>query len=179
MMVQGIFEAFLPEFPLSLIFAFVGLFLLLGEALIPGGTLMVVGIGIMGAGVTGQVFGFDGLLPLTVLTAVYGTAAFAGFKHFEVYGERGDQTSEADSLEGETGVVKQTVTSQEGEVKIDSGGFNPFFIARSSTGEEIPEGERVRVVDSGGGNVLKVAPVSDDGVSHDAGEEGDESPADN
>ncbi|MGK2230678.1 MAG: hypothetical protein ACI9QA_000837 [Methanobacteriota archaeon] len=171
-MVEGLFETFLSGTELSLIFAFVGLFLLMGEALVPGGTLMVLGVGVMVAGVTGQVFGFDGLLPLTVLTGVYGTIAFAGFKRFDFYGDRGEQTSGAESLRGETGVVEQTVTSQEGEVKLDSGGFDPFFMARSATGDEIPEGERVRVVDPGGGNVVQVEPVSDD-------EGGDEkSPAD-
>ena len=176
-MVEGLFEMFLPEPELSLIFAFVGLFLLLGEALVPGGTLMVLGVGVMGAGVTGQLFGFDGLLPLTVLTGVYGAAAFAGFKYFDFYGERGEQTSGADSLRGEMGVVESRVTTQEGEVKLDSGGFDPFFVARSATGDDIPEGTRVRVVDPGGGNVLKVEPVEESGISHDVGEDGDGSPA--
>jgi membrane protein implicated in regulation of membrane protease activity len=174
-MVEGIFEMFLPEPELSLIFAFVGLFLLLGEALVPGGTLMVLGVGVMGAGVTGQIFGFDGLLPLTVLTGVYGTVAFAGFKRFDFYGERGEQTSGADSLRGETGVVKRRVTSQDGEVKLDSGGFDPLFVARSATGNEIEEGARVRVVDPGGGNVLRVERLSEAEPDPDGG---GESPAD-
>lgn len=173
MMVEDLIGGLLSGFDLSLIFAFVGLFLLLGEALVPGGTLMVVGVGIMGAGVTGQIFGISGLLPLTFLTGIYGAAAFAGFKKFDFYGERGEQTSGADTLKGETGVVKKTVTDQEGEVKLDSGGFDPFFVARSATGEEIPEGERVRVVDPGGGNVLQVERVGD-GVA----EENEVSPAD-
>ncbi|MFP4188640.1 MAG: NfeD family protein [Halobacteriales archaeon] len=168
--------ALLSEPELSLIFAVVGLVLLLGEALVPGGTLMVLGTGLMGAGVTGQVFGFNDILPLTVLTGVYGTAAFAGFKYFDFYGERGEQTSGADSLRGKTGIVKRTVTSEEGEVKLDSGGFDPLFVARSATGDEIPEGARVRVVDPGGGNVLKVEPVQEVGSSHDVDDDG--SPAD-
>lgn len=171
-------DALLPEPELSLIFAFVGLFLLMGEALVPGGTLMVLGVGVMSAGITGQLFGFDGLLPLTVLTGAYGAAAFAGFKYFDFYGERGEQTSGADSLRGETGVVKRKVTSQDGEVKLDSGGFDPSFVARSATGDDIPEGTRVRVVDPGGGNVLKVEPVQEGGVSHDVSEGGGGSPAD-
>jgi membrane protein implicated in regulation of membrane protease activity len=176
LMVQELVEGLLPGAELSLIFAFVGLFLLLGEALVPGGALMVLGVGVMGAGVTGQIFGFNGLLPLTILTGVYGAAAFAGFKKFDFYGERGEQTSGANTLRGETGVVKKTVTTQEGEVKLDSGGFDPFFVARSATGEEIPKGERVRVVDPGGGNVLKVKPVVDHNGSDRTGNE--EAPAD-
>jgi membrane protein implicated in regulation of membrane protease activity len=170
-MVQDLAGVFLPEPELSLVFAFVGLFLLVGEALVPGGTLMVLGIGVMGAGVTGQLFGFDGLFPLTVLTGVYGSVAFAGFRRFDVYGERGEQTSEAESIKGRTGVVERAVTTQEGEVKLDEGGFNPRFVARSATGDEIPEGTRIRVVDPGGGNVLKVEPEGDAGVSEGVDEE--------
>jgi membrane protein implicated in regulation of membrane protease activity len=172
-----IIESFLPQFELSVIFAFIGLFLLLGEALVPGGTLMVLGVGVMSAGITGQLFGFDGLLPLTVLTGVYGAVAFAGFKKFDFYGERGDQTSVSDSLRGKRGIVERRVTTQDGEVKLDSGGFNPNFVARSATGDDIPEGTRVRVVDPGGGNVLQVEPV-EGGSSHDASEDDDGSPAD-
>jgi hypothetical protein len=40
-------------------------------------------------------------------------------------------------------------------VKLDSGGFNPFYSARSVDGE-IPEGAEVIVVDPGGGNVVTV-----------------------
>ena len=157
-------EDFVAQIDLSLWFALVGLVLLVGEAFIPGGTLMVVGVGLLAAGVTGLIFEINTLLPLTVLTAVYGAVAFAGFRHFEFFGERGEQTSASDSLRGDIGVVKETVTADSGRVKLKSGGFDPFYLARSSTGETIPEGTTVRVVDPRGGNVLEVEPIADDEV---------------
>lgn len=154
----------------------VGLVLIVGEAFIPGGALVVVGTGLLASGTTGLLFEINSLLPLTVLTAVYGTVAFAGFRRFEVFGERGEQTSEADSLKGEEAVVKERVTSEQGRVKLRSGGFNPYYGARTY-GDPIPEGSLVRVVDPSGGNVLEVTPVSEDEatqeVAEPTGEKGD------
>jgi len=158
-MIDLLIDELVGEFQLSLWFAIAGLLMILGEALIPGGPLMVVGTALLAAGVTGELFGITDLLPLTVLLGVYGTITFAGFRHFEVYGSRGRQTSEVNSLEGDRGVVKDTVTSGDGRIKLDSGGFNPYYGARSYTGERIPEGTRVRVIDPGGGNVLEVEPI--------------------
>jgi len=161
-MVENLIDEAISGLDLSLWFALIGFFLLLGEALIPGGTLMVVGTGLLAAGATGLLFEINSLLPLTVLTAVYGTIAFAGFRHVDVYGERGEQTSGADSLKGDIGVVKETVTADDGRVKLKSGGFDPFYLARSYTGETIPEGTTVRVVNPRGGNILEVKAVSDE-----------------
>lgn len=161
-MIDLLIDELFGEFQLSLWFAIGGLLMILGEALIPGGPLIVVGTALLAAGVTGELFGISDLLPLTVLLGVYGTITFAGFRHFEVYGSRGRQTSEVSSLDGDKGVVKDTVTAGDGRIKLDSGGFNPYYGARSHTGERIPEGTRVRVVDPGGGNVLEVEPISDE-----------------
>jgi membrane protein implicated in regulation of membrane protease activity len=161
-MVENLIDEAINSVDLALWFALVGFFVLFGEAFIPGGTLMVVGTGLLAAGATGLLLEINSLLPLTVLTAVYGALAFAGFRHIDVYGERGEQTSEADSLKGDIGVVKETVTADDGRVKIKSGGFDPFYLARSYTGETIPEGTTVRVVDPRGGNILEVEPFSDE-----------------
>ena len=183
-MVEGILGRLITEFigemDLSLGFAIVGLVLIVGEAFAPGGALVVLGTGILAAGVTGLVFELNSLLPLTVLTAVYGAAAFAGFRRIDVFGERGEQTSGADTLRGDIGVVKETVTVDDGRVKLKSGGFNPFYLARSNSGEPIPEGTTVRVVNPRGGNVLEVEPVpeegEEDGTQEAAG--GEEAPSD-
>jgi len=169
------------QLELSLWFAFAGMLLLVGEAFVPGGALMVVGTASLAAGVTGQLFGINGLLPLTVMLGVYGVIAFAGFKRFDVYGERGEQTSGADGLTGKEGVVKGTVTRDDGRVKLDSGGFNPYYEARSHSGDPIPEGERIRVVDPRGGNVLEVQPLSEyepEGVDENSQTVTEGSPAD-
>jgi hypothetical protein len=55
--------------------------------------------------------------------------------------------------------VTERVTPTEGEVKLDEGGFNPHYAARSVDGE-IPAGTEVLVVDPGGGNVVTVESVS-------------------
>ncbi|MDZ7688976.1 MAG: NfeD family protein [Halobacteriales archaeon] len=182
-MVENLIDDIISRLDLSLWFALVGFFVLFGEAFIPGGALMVVGTGLLAAGATGLLFGINSLLPLTVLTAVYGTIAFAGFKHIDVYGERGEQTSGADSLRGDLGVVKETVTADDGRVKLKSGGFDPFYLARSASGKTIPEGTTVRVVNPRGGNVLEVEPVDEAGGVGDteeatAGDVGDETPPD-
>lgn len=173
-MVEGILGELIGELiermigdNLSLGFAVVGLVLIVGEAFIPGAGFVVLGTGVLAAGVTGLLFGVNSLLPLTVLTAVYGAVAFAGFKKIDVFGERGEQTSGADTLRGDIGVVKETVTADDGRVKLKSGGFDPFYLARSYTGEPIPEGTRVRVVDPRGGNVLEVEPVPEDETNAD------------
>jgi len=159
-MVENLIDEAINSVDLALWFALIGFFVLFGEAFVPGGALMVVGTGLLAAGATGLLLEINSLLPLTVLTAVYGSLAFAGFRHIDVYGERGEQTSEADSLKGDIGVVKETVTAGDGRVKLKSGGFDPFYLARSYTGETIPEGKTVRVVNPRGGNILEVEPVS-------------------
>jgi len=171
LMVEGILGRLITEFigemDLSLGFAIVGLVLIVGEAFVPGAGFVVLGAGVLAAGVTGLIFELNSLLPLTVLTAVYGAIAFAGFKKIDVFGERGEQTSGADSLRGDIGVVKETVTADDGRVKLKSGGFDPFYLARSNSGEPIPEGTTVRVVNPRGGNVLEVEPIPEDGANVD------------
>jgi len=160
-MVGQIIDEIVSGIDLSLWFAMVGLVLIVGEAFIPGGALVVLGTGVLAAGVTGLLLDqVSSLLPLTVLTAVYGSVAFVGFKKIDVFGERGEQTSGADSLRGEEAVVKEKVTSEDGRVKLRSGGFNPYYEARTY-GDPIAVGSRVRVVDPSGGNVLEVAPVTE------------------
>jgi hypothetical protein len=52
------------------------------------------------------------------------------------------------------------VSTTEGEVKLEDGGFNPYYRARSVEGE-IEVGSEVMVVDPGGGNVVTVEPVAE------------------
>ena len=75
------------------------------------------------------------------------------------YGGKGSgRTKDSDSLKGTTGHVTERVTRYGGQVKLDAGGFNPYFAARSIDGE-IPEGTEVMVIDPGGGNVVTVEPI--------------------
>lgn len=172
LVVDALTDMFVGDVDLSFWFAVVGLFVLMGEALVPGGTFMVLGTGLMLAGVTGVLVpGVGSLLQLSLLAGVYGAVAFLLFRNFDIFGERGPQTSDRLRLQGAEGVVEQPVTTDAGRVKLRQG-FDPHFTARSYTGERIPEGTRVKVVDPRGGNVLDVAPVDEaDGLIREHNEE--------
>lgn len=143
----------------------VGSVLMIMEAFAPGAHFIVLGIALLAAGLVGLLLG--GLLPvaampivLAAVVLVAGGAALYGYRQFDFYGGKGSgQTSDSQSLRGKTGRVTQRVTKRDGEVKLDGGGFNPYYQARSIDGA-IEEGEEVMVVDPGGGNVLTVESIS-------------------
>ncbi len=147
-----------PEtLPLLLITA--GLLISLVEALAPGANFIVVGIGLLGAGLTGLLLSpLIALSPfiLGILVLLFGSIAFYLYHEFDFYGGKGQaQTSDSKALQGKTGRVTERVTPAGGEVKLQGGGFNPYYSARSLD-TEIPEGTDVMVVDPGGGNVVTV-----------------------
>ncbi|GAB3018764.1 NfeD family protein [Natronobiforma cellulositropha] len=138
-----------------------GLFLVALEALSPGAHLIVVGVALVGAGLFGLVLGpFLGgtvlLLVLAALTLAIGSVATWIYREFDFYGGKGTaQTRDSDALSGRVGYVTETVTPRGGQVKLEDGGFSPFYSARAQEGT-IEEGEKVLVLDPGGGNVLTV-----------------------
>ena len=142
-----------------------GAALMVMEAFAPGAHFIVVGIALLAAGLTGLLLGSvlpAAALPLVLAAVVLvaGGAALYGYRQFDFYGGKGTgQTSNSDSLQGKTGQVTQRVTKREGEVKLDGGGFNPYYQARALD-EEIEEGAEVMVVDPGGGNVVTVESMS-------------------
>ncbi|GAB6862395.1 NfeD family protein [Haloplanus litoreus] len=146
--------------PLLLVIA--GLGLSIAEAMAPGAHFAVLGVALLAAGIVGMLLGpVAGPLVLAVLVLVFGGLALAGYRRFNLYGDSGiGQTSDSSSLRGRTGRVTERVTTQSGEVKLDRGGFNPNYSARSIDGE-IPVGTEVLVVDPGGGNVLTVTSLDD------------------
>jgi membrane protein implicated in regulation of membrane protease activity len=149
-----------PEaLPLLLVVA--GLGLSLAEALAPGAHFVVLGVALLLAGVVGLVLGpLASPFILAALVLAFGGLALYGYRELDIYGDKGaGQTSDSTSLTGRTGRVTEHVTPTSGEVKLDSGGFNPNYAARSVDGE-IAEGEEVIVVDPGGGNVLTVESLS-------------------
>ncbi|WP_251329760.1 NfeD family protein [Haloplanus pelagicus] len=150
-----------PEtLPLLLVVA--GLGLSIAEAMAPGAHFAVLGVALLGAGIVGLLLGpVAGPLVLAVLVLVFGGLALAGYRRFDVYGDSGiGQTSDSSSLRGRTGRVTERVTPRSGGVKLDRGGFNPNYSARSMDGE-IPVGTEVLVIDPGGGNVLTVTALDD------------------
>ncbi|WP_435069340.1 NfeD family protein [Haloplanus sp. C73] len=150
-----------PEtLPLLLIVA--GLGLSIAEAMAPGAHFAVLGVALLAAGIVGLLLGpVAGPFVLSVLILVFGGLALVGYRQFDLYGDGSiGQTSDSDSLRGRTGTVTERVTPREGTVKLDRGGFNPNYAARSMDGE-IPVGTEVLVVDPGGGNVLTVASMEE------------------
>ncbi|SDZ89934.1 Membrane protein implicated in regulation of membrane protease activity [Haloplanus vescus] len=150
-----------PEMlPLLLVVA--GLGLSIAEAMAPGAHFAVLGVALLGAGIVGLLLGpVAGPLVLAALVLVFGVLALVGYRRFDLYGDSGSgQTTDSDSLRGRTGHVTERVTSQQGSVKLDRGGFDPNYAARSMDGE-IPVGTEILVVDPGGGNVLTVTSMAD------------------
>jgi membrane protein implicated in regulation of membrane protease activity len=144
--------------PLLLVVAGIGLSL--AEALAPGAHFIVLGVALLAAGLVGLLLGpLAGPIVLALMVFLFGGLALYGYREFDIYGGKGtQQTSDSDSLKGKSGRVTQRVTATEGEIKLESGGFNPYYAARALYGE-IPEGAEVLVVDPGGGNVVTVEAV--------------------
>ncbi len=153
----------LANLPLLLIL--VGAGLIIAEAFAPGAHFFVVGVALFAAGLVGFLGamllpGAINLLLMSIVVIVSSLATLWVYRELDVMGGSGKgQTSDSSSLRGSTGRVTERVTPTEGEIKLSSGGFNPYYKARSMDGE-IQEGEEVIVVDPGGGNVVTVESVS-------------------
>ncbi|NGM69715.1 NfeD family protein [Natronolimnobius sp. AArcel1] len=148
-------EALMGNMPLLLLS--VGLVLMALEALSPGAHLIVIGVALVGAGLIGVLFPpAANFLVLAALTLGIGLAAAYIYNEFDFYGGKGTaQTSDSGSLAGTTGYATETITNRSGEVKLNEGGFAPYYSARTTSGT-IEEGEEIIVLDPGGGNVLTV-----------------------
>lgn len=151
---------------LALLLLLVGAGLVIAEAFVPGAHFIVLGIALLGAGLVGLLLpGSLGLVGTSLVLAatviVIGGAALYGYRSFDFYGGKGTaQTSDSDSLRGKVGRVTEQVTETSGEVKLEQGGFNPRYQARTVSGE-IPVGTEIIVVDPGGGNILSVESIED------------------
>jgi len=152
--------------PLLLVVA--GLALSIAEALAPGAHFIVIGVALLAAGLVGLLVGpLASPFVLAFLVLVFGALALYGYREFDFYGGKGQaQTSDSSDLKGKTARVTERVTTSQGQVKVDGGGFNPYYSARTMEGE-IPEGEEVFVVDPGGGNVVTVEALSNVGSDLD------------
>jgi len=151
----------------SLVLVLVGAGLVVAEALAPGAHFIVAGVALLVAGLVGLILppSLAAFTPfvLAALVIVTGGAALFVYRQFDFYGGKGaGRTSDSASLRGKTGRVTERVTETEGAVKLDEGGFNPHYQARTIEGE-IPVGETVIVVDPGGGNVITVASLEGTG----------------
>lgn len=153
------FELLSPE-TLPLLLTLAGLVLSIMEAIAPGANFVVVGVALLGAGLLGLLFPvLASPFLLGLLVVAIGAAALYVYRDLGIYDNDGEtQTTDSGDLKGSMGRVTERVTPREGQVKLDGGGFNPYYSARSLDGE-IAEGTRVMVVDPGGGNVVTVEAV--------------------
>lgn len=148
---------------IPLLLTLAGLILSIMEALAPGANFIVVGVALLAAGLVGL------LVPvlatpfvLGLMVVAFGAAALYVYRDLGIYDSDGtSQTSDSSDLKGTMARVTERVTPTDGEVKLDDGGFNPYYSARSIDGE-IAEDTRVMVVDPGGGNVVTVETVDTD-----------------
>ena len=140
-----------------------GLLLVILEALAPGAHFIVLGVALLAAGLVGLALGSLATpFVLAGLVLVAGLVTLFVYREFDFYGgTESGRTSDSSSLSGKTGRVTERITATDGEVKLEEGGFNPYFRARSVDGE-IAEGEEVIVIDPGGGNVVTVQSLDAD-----------------
>jgi Membrane protein implicated in regulation of membrane protease activity len=149
----------LPAETLSLLLITAGLGLSILEAFAPGAHFVVLGVSLLATGLVGLLLGTASPLVLSGLVVLFGAAALLGYREFDIYGTTGsEQTSDSNSLTGTHGRVTERVTPTQGQVKLDAGGFDPYYSARS-VDDELTAGTEVVVVDPGGGNVLTVEPL--------------------
>lgn len=156
------------DYSLAALVTVVGFSLIFLEALIPSGVFMVLGVTLFVSGAAGLLFPPLGT-PIGLLGTmlVVAPAIYLLYSRVELYGGDGTDvrgTSDASALEGERGHVTETVTPDGGRVELKNGGMNPSYMARSEEGT-IEEGTEIVVVESGGGNVLIVAPDSESGAT--------------
>lgn len=150
---------------IPLFFLLVGAALVIAEAFAPGAHFFVAGVALFAAGAVGIILPAGvptavAFLIMSVVVLLSAIGTLYAYRQLDYYGGTGEgKTSDSASLRGTSGRVTKRVTPTEGEVKLESGGFNPYYQARSLDGE-IPEGEEVIVVDPGGGNVVTVEAIS-------------------
>ena len=149
----------LPAETLSLLLITAGLGLSILEAFAPGAHFVVLGVSLLATGLAGLFLGTASPLVLSGLVVLFGAAALLGYRELDIYGTTGsEKTSDSNSLTGTHGRVTERVTPTQGQVKLDAGGFDPYYSARS-VDDELTAGTEVVVVDPGGGNVLTVEPL--------------------
>ncbi len=157
-----VLESFIGDFALLMLVAGAGL--IIAEAFAPGAHFFVAGTGIFAAGIVGVLLpaSIPAAITLIIMAAVVlatSVGTLYAYRELDLYGGKGEgQTSDSKSLRGKSGRVTERVTPTDGQVKLEEGGFNPYYEARSFD-DEIPEGTEVIVIDPGGGNVVTVESV--------------------
>lgn len=145
---------------LSFVLFAAGVALTILEAFAPGAHFIVIGVALLTAGLIGLLFPPAATpLVLGAIILVTGAGSYYLYRRFDFYtGTERGQTKSSRDLAGARGYVTERVTPRSGRVKLESGGFDPTYAARSIDGE-IAEGTEIFVVDPGGGNLVTVEAV--------------------
>jgi len=147
---------------ISAILFLAGAALIVAEAFAPGTHFFVLGAALLVAGLVGFFIPASlGLLaPLILAISVLLTTAVTlwGYRKIDFSAPGRGQSLSSSSLQGQFGTVTERVTKSAGQVKLEDGGFNPYYEARAAS-DPIEEGAEVLVVDPGGGNVIEVEAV--------------------
>jgi membrane protein implicated in regulation of membrane protease activity len=164
-------------FELPVLLVLIGLGLMVAEAMSPGAHFIVLGVALLLAGMLGLVVSpLASPIALAGTILLFGALALFVYREYDIYGGTTDRTRDSDSLRGATGHVVDRVTETEGRVKLADAGFNPFYQARA-VDRAIEEGEKVIVVDPGGGNVVRVTAMEgleDDEIDRELARETDD-----
>lgn len=163
-----IFEA--GGFVLTLAHLFIlagGVFIVL-EAVAPGADMVVIGAALLLAGLFGvqtgigtEVVNASNLFYLSIVAFLSGLLVFYFYRKYLHKQGKGVVTSSSDDLKDAQGITITKVTADEGRVRIENGGSNPKYSARSTAGV-IEARTKIRVVDPGGGSLLRVAPLENE-----------------
>lgn len=139
-----------------------GVVLAIAEAIAPGAHFIVLGVALIIAGLIGLLLGAFNIsgvfltLALAMTVVITGAIALVAYRELDFYTGTGvGKTRDSGALKGATGRVTERVSPTGGEIKLDQGGFNPYYRAKTVAGE-VAIGEEVVVVDPGGGNVVTV-----------------------
>jgi len=167
---------------ISAILFLAGAGLIVAEAFAPGTHFFVLGTALLVAGLVGFLVppSLGLLAPLILAAAVLMTTAVTlwGYRKIDFSAPGRGQSLSSNSLQGQFGTVTERVTKRTGQVRLEDGGFNPYYEARSMTGD-IEAGTEVLVVDPGGGNVLTVEATAadDDDIDRALERDREETPA--
>lgn len=161
------------NFTLTLAHLFVlagGSFIVL-EAAVPGSDMVVVGGALLLSGIFGAITGIGSnavsatnIFYLSLAAFIAGIFIFIVYRKFLKNQGTGITTSDRQDLENQRGTVVETVTQDSGRVRLDDGGSNPVFSAYCKQGA-IDEQTRIRVADAGGGSLLEVKPINENGTN--------------
>lgn len=137
----------------------IGMLMIMSIVVLPVDEIVVGGMGLTLAGIIATIIPFlNNPLAVANMTVAFTILSYYLYEKSNIKaGGVNENTSDSGDLIGKTGTVVETIpASGTGTVKLDSGGFSRYT-AKAEANVRIEEGENVRVMDPGGGNIVSVA----------------------